>query len=64
MSFISLFTGHVDDLFVLGMMPLWIFLLEGFFLEDAEVMIPYLDILKGLFSFVVPLFIGRWYWLK
>ena len=41
------------------MMPLWIYLEEGFFLDDVDVTIPYFDILKSLFMFVVPLFIGE-----
>ena len=42
------------------MMPLWIYMEEGFFLSDVDVTIPYIDILKSLFMFVFPLFIGQY----
>ena len=46
-------------LHVVVMMPTWIWL-EGRFFIDVTVQVPYLDIIKSLFLFVVPLFIGKW----
>lgn len=42
-----------------GMMPLWIFLLSGFFLpEGSAVQVPYLDLAISLILLTVPISIG------
>ena len=56
-SYARLVLSH-SFMYVSAMMPFWMFVLGRFYLHGTTVQIPYLNIIGGLFSIIIPCAIG------